>query len=322
MSLVAYDASSDEEDDDMAPTITPAVTRASDTSHKSVRVVVQPVASSSGMRTMKSATGKMQILAPSFENLDSSDEDEDQPKLKNLKPSDRGSGLRSLLPPVRGSSSSTLFVPKSAQRPASQIALSSPSSSSITSLIPQSVKRKPVETVIPPKKRKEEDIEIDPTNFFSLADEDMTDRTEQMESEERIRHLPAVNLTPVVADDPPVAHEIHSQPVPQQQNAGMSEQQLKKMISNQFGGEDPADKIELVDVNVNDHLCQSKEYLKSITTEKDMADRDAPQPNSTVRRKHHITYLAHQAKQRELALKEEWARNKATRNQSRAKYGF
>ena len=88
-------------------------------------------------------------------------------------------------------------------------------------------------------------------------------------------------------------------------------------------GDESVDQIELVDVNVNDHLLHNKEYLKSLTTEKPADEKEAgAQPNPTVRRKHHITFLAHQAKQREQALKEEWARNKAVRNQSRAKYGF
>lgn len=46
------------------------------------------------------------------------------------------------------------------------------------------------------------------------------------------------------------------------------------------------------------------------------------QPTGQQRRKHQITYLIHQAKERELELKNNWADNKMTRRQTQAKYGF
>lgn len=46
------------------------------------------------------------------------------------------------------------------------------------------------------------------------------------------------------------------------------------------------------------------------------------QPTGQQRRKHQITYLIHQAKERELELKNNWAENKLTRRQTQAKYGF
>lgn len=340
MSLVAYDYSDDDEDDEsVGPTVTSVVSQNADMGNKPVTdreipPISASASSSFGMMAVKSATGKIQILAPSFDNLDSSsDEDEDRPKLRNLKPSAKGSGLRSILPPAKSSSSKFddddySFAPRSATQPASKIitpSAASSSTSSITSLIPQSVKRKPVESVSLSKKKKEEDdVEMDPSKFFSLSDD--TEATEQMDAESvPDKYLPSVNMTPALASDVPVVYEIPAEDWSQmggaRQGPGMSELQFKKKIASKFGDED-ADRIQLVDVNVNDHLLHNKEYLKSLTAEKDQVDKDAPQPNPTVRRKHHITYLAHQAKQRELALKEEWARNRATRNQSRAKYGF
>lgn len=46
------------------------------------------------------------------------------------------------------------------------------------------------------------------------------------------------------------------------------------------------------------------------------------QPTGQQRRKHQITYLIHQAKEREMELKNSWAENKLTRRQTQAKYGF
>jgi len=96
--------------------------------------------------------------------------------------------------------------------------------------------------------------------------------------------------------------------------------QLKKKIASRFG-EETADQIELVDVNVNDHMIQNRDYLKTVSLEKDK-EPEGEAPNPTAKRKHQITYLAHQAKQRELALKNEWAMSKLNKNQTRAKYGF
>lgn len=335
MSLVAYDASSDEDDE---PVPTPPRTAALLGHVPSVEAVAQRTSalagisqpSSSGLKAVKSSSGKIQILAPSFENLDSSsDDDEDRPKLRNLKPSEKGSGLRSMLPPARGCQSEVVFAPRPmthktpAASPAISLSAPAPVASSLTSLVPHSVKRKTSESSLDAKKRKDEDddVVIEGSNFFSFV-EDASDSSMQTDAVADRLPLP-INMIPKVESEPvPLPHDLPSPvasvPAPA---ANLSEIQLKKMISHQFGDSN-VDQIELMDVNVKDHLLQNKEYLKTLSTEKDTADRDAPQPNPTVRRKHHITYLAHQAKQRELALKEEWARNKATRNQSRAKYGF
>lgn len=139
--------------------------------------------------------------------------------------------------------------------------------------------------------------------------------------------LPSVNLTPDVdTRQHPVVHEVPStsfSPSPLvQPSQQLSDTQLKKVIAQKFGDEmTNADKIQLLDVNVNEHMTMNTEYLKTVSVEQDTRP-EGPTPNPTVRRKHHITYLAHQAKQRELALKNEWAANRATRQASRAKYGW
>ena len=307
MSLVGYEFSDDDSDDDrqeFTPVLRKNVIPEADKKDSQVG------SGSTLIKAVKSASGKMQILAPDFDLLDSSsDEDESKPKLKNIKPSATGSGLRSILPPARGSSSNMETVK---------------TVTSLTSLVPQSLKRSTIrsDTAATPVKRVKDDIEIDGNNFFSLADDDerVPESVSVPVTNERL--ISSVDLTPAVKTD--VVHDdeaIRTHAVPVAAASDMSDLQFKKLISNRFGDE-CTDEIDLVDVNVNQHLTQSTEYLKSVTTERDRKDDDQPQPNSTVRRKHHITYLAHEAKQREIALKEEWARNKATRNQSRAKYGF
>jgi len=41
-----------------------------------------------------------------------------------------------------------------------------------------------------------------------------------------------------------------------------------------------------------------------------------------VKRKHQITYLAHEAKAREQELQNQWAQNRMSRRQTQSKYGF
>lgn len=45
-------------------------------------------------------------------------------------------------------------------------------------------------------------------------------------------------------------------------------------------------------------------------------------PGGILKRKHQITYLAQQAKANEQQLKNLWAQNRATRQQTQSKYGF
>lgn len=94
----------------------------------------------------------------------------------------------------------------------------------------------------------------------------------------------------------------------------------KKLIAKKFGEETP-DQINIVDVNVSQYLRQNNEYIKSISMER-QSEPNEPAPNSTARRKHQITYLAYQAKQREIDLKNQAAANRLTKSQSRARYGF
>jgi proline-rich protein PRCC len=164
--------------------------------------------------------------------------------------------------------------------------------------------------------------EVDPKSFFSLQDEDEPNQAMEIEEVKLSSHIeiaPRINVT-----DVPVARHMPQVQQKDSPQSDMSESQLKKKIASEFGDEAVSDNIEFIDVNVNDHIGPvNVEYMKTISQERqDPSSTSGIQPNSTMKRKHHITFLAHQAKARELSLKEEWARNKATRDQSRARYGF
>lgn len=63
-------------------------------------------------------------------------------------------------------------------------------------------------------------------------------------------------------------------------------------------------------------------YLKSMSEEKSVSRGPDITYNKVQKKKHQITYLAAQAKAREVDLKNQWAQNKSTRRQTQAKYGF
>ncbi|ELW59871.1 Proline-rich protein PRCC [Tupaia chinensis] len=76
----------------------------------------------------------------------------------------------------------------------------------------------------------------------------------------------------------------------------------------------------------DDQLSGAQQWMtKSLTEEKTMksfSKKKGEQPTGQQRRKHQITYLIHQAKERELELKNTWSENKLSRRQTQAKYGF
>lgn len=63
-------------------------------------------------------------------------------------------------------------------------------------------------------------------------------------------------------------------------------------------------------------------YVKAISEEQTTAGGEDFTYNKLQKKKHQITWLAAQAKAREVELKNQWAANRNTRKQTQAKYGF
>ncbi|KAG5842754.1 hypothetical protein ANANG_G00181070 [Anguilla anguilla] len=87
------------------------------------------------------------------------------------------------------------------------------------------------------------------------------------------------------------------------------------------------EEVKFLEIKGDDQLSGSQQWMtKSMTEEKEQrksfSKKKGEQPTGQQRRKHQITYLIHQAKERELELKNSWAENKLTRRQTQAKYGF
>lgn len=87
------------------------------------------------------------------------------------------------------------------------------------------------------------------------------------------------------------------------------------------------EEVKFLEIKGDDQLSGNQQWMtKNITEEKQerksFSKKKGDQPTGQQRRKHQITYLIHQAKERELELKNNWAENKLTRRQTQAKYGF
>lgn len=296
MSLVAYGSSGEESDGD----------ERSSASIKAHEVTLQnsQVLSGSALEKLRpmasNSSGAVQIVAPSLAEIEDSSSDEEEPKLKVRDPSAVGSSLMSILPPVK--TGATILIPNSVKRSRPPPSLPPP-------------KKTVIERLAKKVDGSDEDDSFD-GHFFSIEETVRRGNERSVTLDAKVHIAPDISqVVPVVHSSMMVKDETLVSPQP------MSELQYKKVIASKFG-EASADDIRIMDVNVNDHLSQNREYIKTVSLETDDPDKAGETPNPTVRRKNHILSLAHQAKQRELALKNEWAQNKVNKNQTRAKYGF
>ncbi|XP_054322127.1 proline-rich protein PRCC isoform X2 [Pongo pygmaeus] len=106
-------------------------------------------------------------------------------------------------------------------------------------------------------------------------------------------------------------------------NAAGAYYQFKRLQGKRNRGRE---EINFVEIKGDDQLSGAQQWMtKSLTEEKTMksfSKKKGEQPTGQQRRKHQITYLIHQAKERELELKNTWSENKLSRRQTQAKYGF
>lgn len=103
----------------------------------------------------------------------------------------------------------------------------------------------------------------------------------------------------------------------------MDDEAFKRLQGKRNRGRE---EINFVEIKGDDQLSGTQQWLtKALTEEKNMksfSKKKGEQPTGQQRRKHQITYLIHQAKERELELKNTWSENKMSRRQTQAKYGF
>lgn len=107
----------------------------------------------------------------------------------------------------------------------------------------------------------------------------------------------------------------------QQEETDLDLEKLHKLQ----GRRNRREEINIVDVNAADQVGDSAAMLAKYGTEEIAyapSRKKKDMPTSQQRRKHQITYLAFQAKERELELRQQWSANRQTRRQTQSKYGF
>lgn len=104
--------------------------------------------------------------------------------------------------------------------------------------------------------------------------------------------------------------------------ADMDDATWRRLTGKKRKGED----LNIIDVNADDALLSREEWMnRAVSQEKPTHSHSKKQgnlPSQQQKRKHQITYLAHQAKEREIELKNDWSAGKLKKQQTRAKYGF
>nr|CAI5856767.1 unnamed protein product [Callosobruchus analis] len=266
---------------------------------------------------------KVKILIPSLSEF--ADIEDDEPVAKKAKPSSKGSGLISLLPPVKSSIMSTkTFVPNVVANKSKATTVSTNQdkpSTSTSGMIPQAVRKKADVKKAQPNKLEQNDI------LESDDDEDMEiPETFDDEMWQKVCGRPKPKLPIIVSqttepEQPMVTEPVNIAPEPEKPYDGLDNQAFKELVGRT---KRPIGNIKLIDINEEDVLPEKELWMTKALTDPEMEPKkEIENPvDPTRRRKHHITYLAQQAKANEQELQNSWSSSKNNRMMSRAKYGF
>lgn len=325
MSLVGYDYSDDEESEDSCTAKKPDHFESKIDNEISTKQNSEPSSSSTDSSSKifsklpslslnknikKSDHGKIQIKA--FDNdflvkQEDSDSDEEKNERKRRKKSEKGSHLISMLPKPKNIKPST-------------------NKASLTSLVPNSVtnKSKNISNAHKPEILPDKN---NSNNFFFM---DSDDEDEQINKDlipnqsSKINNslAPKINTNHISESSFKPSQPENTKQINTSYINPNEDITYRKYIASKF--DDDVNNVKFMDVDISKHMSENKDWLKNITVEREQHDEEleAKTPNSTARRKNQITFLAYQAKKRELELKNQWAQNRLTKSQTRAKYGF
>ncbi|XP_014358012.2 proline-rich protein PRCC [Papilio machaon] len=108
-------------------------------------------------------------------------------------------------------------------------------------------------------------------------------------------------------------------------NLILDEEAILKLVGAR--GKRKREEIQIVDFNQQEVLVEARQLLlkglmddtsKRVSASK----KKGNEPTNMQKRKHQITYLAHQAKANEVELQNKWANNRMSKRQTQSKYGF
>ncbi|VVD02480.1 unnamed protein product [Leptidea sinapis] len=122
-----------------------------------------------------------------------------------------------------------------------------------------------------------------------------------------------------------VTPETYNNSVQAESNDVLDEEAILKLCGAR--GKRKREEIQIVDVNQQDVLKDARELLMKglmddTTKRQSHSKKRGNEPTSQQKRKHQITYLAHQAKANEAELQNQWANNRMTKRMTQSKYGF
>ncbi|XP_072752330.1 uncharacterized protein [Anoplolepis gracilipes] len=121
-------------------------------------------------------------------------------------------------------------------------------------------------------------------------------------------------------------------PVPEQEynldmqgNVAFDEKAIEYLCGKRGTKRKEIKDTDIIEINGEDIKPDQREWLVKALTEEPVQRPVSMQScgiNSQSKKKHQITYLAHQAKAMELELKNQWSQNRMARKQTKSKYGF
>ncbi|XP_047474572.1 proline-rich protein PRCC-like [Penaeus chinensis] len=288
---------------------------------------------------------KIQFIIPSLSEFAEEEEEEEKevPERKKVQPSSLGTGLFAVLPEPKN-----LAVKETKRSLVPHILTKRP-----TEPLPKKPRKAPMH-VKPLVEANDSDEEAETggsSDFFSLTETAPDPATLG-------RAVPSISTAPDV--EPPVSRTPASQNLPEDrinepvasahaytdnayqthnekqdfypvneleeqtpQPASFDHEAMLRLTGKRRG---KGEAINFIDVSADDALLTRDEWMtKALTEEKptqSFSKKREGMPSQRTKQKHQITFLAHQAKERELELKNNWAQNRMTKMQTQAKYGF
>ncbi|KAI4466267.1 proline-rich protein prcc [Holotrichia oblita] len=250
--------------------------------------------------TEKTKKQPIKISVPSLADFDSDDE---ETPVKKAKIVSKSSGLFALLPPPKGTSVTTKhFVPNSVKKTQNK------KIQPLKKAVPSAVKTKDIIESV--------DSEDDDDGIKDLPDTFDDDMWQKVcgRKEKRVPRpiIEETIKTDVVQSDPEVTKPYD----------GLDNQAFKELVGGNSKRKGEA--IDIVEITEDEILCDKKIWMTKSLTDPEMAPKFVVKDpvNDTCKRKHHITYLAQQAKANEQELQNQWAQSRFTRQKTQAKYGF
>jgi len=265
----------------------------------------------------KKMNGKIVIGIPSLADLE---EDYKEKKLKKTTPiGTKGvSKLFARLPPAKYSRSEQ---PMKAENTETQSFLKKRSS-----LIPQSVVKKQAQ-------KAHSDDEGDSESFFTMDEPALKETAESLilpVPELRTAYSSSVptesitNFTPMATNQQYNLANVSDEVLMARNEPSPMELDMNEAVQTLQGTKRKLpDDAQIIEVKA-ERLTYDPNFsqLKQISQERASSSSEDFTYNKLQKKKHQITYLAAQAKAREVDLKNQWAQNKSTKRQTQAKYGF